>query len=105
MRQNDSRPGGRKPRLARLREHMTLGYVISSAMKPRSAFLRCCGRPARRTSFEVACRRFCRIKGKAQLAALPSDEERLILATGRYIGEGVDDARLDTPFLALPVSW
>jgi superfamily II DNA or RNA helicase len=28
-----------------------------------------------------------------------------ILATGRYIGEGFDDARLDTLFLTLPVSW
>jgi len=27
------------------------------------------------------------------------------LATGRYIGEGFDDARLNTLFLALPVSW
>ena len=42
---------------------------------------------------------------KAQLAAVPDTEERLILATGRYIGEGFDDARLDTLFLALPVSW
>jgi len=40
-----------------------------------------------------------------QLTAIPDDEERLILATGRYIGEGFDDARLDTLFLALPVSW
>jgi superfamily II DNA or RNA helicase/very-short-patch-repair endonuclease len=41
---------------------------------------------------------------KAQLAA-PANEERVVLATGRYIGEGFDDGRLDTLFLTLPVSW
>ncbi|MBE0545169.1 MAG: DUF559 domain-containing protein, partial [Verrucomicrobia bacterium] len=30
---------------------------------------------------------------------------RVILATGRFIGEGFDDPQLDTLFLALPVSW
>ena len=42
---------------------------------------------------------------RAQMAAVPADEERVILATGRYVGEGFDDARLDTLFLTLPVSW
>lgn len=44
---------------------------------------------------------------KAAHAALnvDDDEERLILATGRYIGEGFDDARLDTLFLTMPIAW
>jgi superfamily II DNA or RNA helicase/very-short-patch-repair endonuclease len=40
-----------------------------------------------------------------RLAAIPADEGRVILATGKYIGEGFDDSRLDTLFLTLPVSW
>lgn len=40
-----------------------------------------------------------------QLQITPANEERLIIATGRYIGEGFDDARLDTLFLTMPISW
>jgi superfamily II DNA or RNA helicase len=40
-----------------------------------------------------------------QLASIPDTAKRVVLATGRYIGEGFDDARLDTLFLAMPVSW
>jgi superfamily II DNA or RNA helicase len=40
-----------------------------------------------------------------RLAKIHVDEERVLLATGRYAGEGFDDARLDTLFLTLPVSW
>ncbi len=40
-----------------------------------------------------------------QLAELPDHEPRLILATGRYLGEGFDDPRLDTLLLAMPIAW
>jgi superfamily II DNA or RNA helicase/very-short-patch-repair endonuclease len=41
----------------------------------------------------------------AELAEASVGKGRVILATGRYLGEGFDDARLDTLFLTLPVSW
>ena len=40
-----------------------------------------------------------------RLADIPQASDRVIVATGRYLGEGFDDARLDTLFLTLPVSW
>ena len=40
-----------------------------------------------------------------KLASIPDAEERVILATGRFVGEGFDDARLDTLFLTMPVAW
>ena len=39
------------------------------------------------------------------LTQVPPGATRVLLATGRYIGEAFDDARLDTLFLAMPVSW
>lgn len=39
------------------------------------------------------------------LASLPSEAAWAILATGRYIGEGFDESRLDTLVLAMPMSW
>jgi superfamily II DNA or RNA helicase len=35
---------------------------------------------------------------------LASDRPRIVLATGRYIGEGFDDPRLDTLMLAMPIA-
>ena len=40
-----------------------------------------------------------------RLAAIPREDPRVIMATGKHIGEGFDDPRLDTLFLTLPVSW
>jgi len=40
-----------------------------------------------------------------RLEAIPDSEERVLVAVGRYVGEGFDDARLDALFLAMPVSW
>lgn len=39
------------------------------------------------------------------LAAIPDGETRVVIATGRFVGEGFDDPRLDTLFLTMPVSW
>ena len=33
------------------------------------------------------------------------DEAQVIVATGKYIGEGFDLPKLDTLFLALPIAW
>lgn len=50
--------------------------------------------------------------GKKEKAALQKkiqeisgNEQRVLISTGKYIGEGFDDARLDTLFLTMPISW
>jgi superfamily II DNA or RNA helicase len=40
-----------------------------------------------------------------ELMAKPADEERLILATGQFLGEGFDDNRLDALFMTMPTVW
>jgi superfamily II DNA or RNA helicase len=39
------------------------------------------------------------------LNALPSDSPRILLASGKLVGEGFDHPPLDTLVLAMPVSW
>lgn len=40
-----------------------------------------------------------------QLAQIPAEETLIVLATGKYAGEGFDSPRLDSLFITMPISW
>ena len=90
----DAVKAGRSPLvISERREHVeTLAESLSRSVKNVIVFHGRMGVKQRRTAQE-------------RLAAIPHDEERVIVATGRYLGEGFDDARLDTLFLTLPIAW
>jgi superfamily II DNA or RNA helicase len=67
-----------------------------------------------RQEFERLTPRVIVLHGGMKLGARRAAEEvlhspdmspRIILATGRYLGEGFDDPRLDTLFLTMPIAW
>ena len=66
---------------ARLREHIDRVFVLKGGMGPKQRA---------QMSQELASTQAC---------------QRIIVATGSYVGEGLDDSRLDTLFLAMPISW
>lgn len=76
--------------LTERREHLDAIAEILTAKTPRIVVLHGgMGVRARRRADEL----------------LASAGPRVVLATGRYIGEGFDDPRLDTLMLAMPVAW
>ena len=66
-------------------------------------------------AFRKICRNVIRLVGNdsvkakretlTQLSAVSDSEPLVVVATGKYIGEGFDLPSLDTLMLALPVSW
>lgn len=40
-----------------------------------------------------------------RLQSIPTSESLVIVATGKYVGEGFDYPRLDTLFLTMPIAW
>jgi very-short-patch-repair endonuclease len=87
----------RTEHLERLAERLTRESVQVIALRGGM------GRKALRTALEQVA------KSPVQPFVAPATKGcsggRVILATGRFIGEGFDDPKLDTLFLALPVSW
>jgi len=79
--------------LTERREHVdVLAYLLAEHIQNVFTMAGGMGRKQRRQLME-------------HIAYVPADEPRVIVATGRYLGEGFDDARLDTLFLTLPISW
>ena len=79
--------------LTERREHMKLFYDILLPVV-KNVFLLEAGIGKKRRSLV-----------EEKMKNISPDEPRVIISTGKYIGEGFDDPRLDTLFLTMPISW
>ena len=85
---------GRTPLILSERiEHLNLLYERLSDSAQNVIFIT--GRGTQRQKNEIL----------EKLTTVPSDESLIILATGKYAGEGFDYPRIDTLMLAMPFSW
>jgi superfamily II DNA or RNA helicase len=100
------------------RNEMILGDVLSALEAGRSPIViterkdhlkTIAGRLSRFAKNVIVLKGGMKAKERHQAAealnAGSEGDERVIVATGRYLGEGFDDARLDTLFLTMPISW
>jgi hypothetical protein len=71
-------------------------YIIAVHQMKKSTYF---------SRFFVAERMYMPNVGMDILQKLSSDSQFVIIATGKYVGEGFDFPRLDTLFLAMPIAW
>jgi len=64
-----------------------------------------CDKNLRVVALRGGMRRVDREDAESRLAAGNEQFPDVLIATGRYAGEGFDCSRLDTLFLAMPISW
>ncbi len=102
-----------------LRNHMIVGDVIQAVadgrtplvLTERTEHLDCLRELFEAAKTSVVCLQGAMGKKRlaAALAALAPDKgsnrPAVVLATGRFVGEGFDDSKLDTLFVTMPVSW